>query len=368
MLSPQDDLLGHQTPTTFNHVASSDERWTERYWYSAAPIDLPGVVLDLGLGWYPNRNVMDAFAGVTVDGIQTTARFSRRLGRDPLGARVGPLGFQVIEGLKRHRLTLGENASGLTFELDWLASFDGLQEAQSFRRKRNRVEEDLTRMTQFGRLQGWIELNGRRFEATPETWWSQRDHSWGIRSRMQTDMVSNDSLPAYKDFFWFWLTYQFEDFALSLFLKEREPGAPFFLSGEEVDREGRTRHVIKVEHEIDWADDPLGQTWQGGWLDLLYEDGGRRRITLDPQPGRFFLKGGGYGGHKGWNHGDDRGREHADHYVWDLSDPETRRQARQLGDHFTRVECDGAVGWGMSEYGVAKGYPKYKVAQAHEPL
>ena len=68
MLSPQDDLLGHQTPTTFNHVASSDDRWTERYWYSAAPIDVPGVVLDLGLGWSPNRNVMDAFAGVTVDG------------------------------------------------------------------------------------------------------------------------------------------------------------------------------------------------------------------------------------------------------------------------------------------------------------
>ena len=169
-------------------------------------------------------------------------------------------------------------------------------------------------------------------------------------------------------FFWFWLTYQFEDFALSLFLKEREPGAPFFLSGEEIGRDGRARRVLKVEHAIDWADDPLGQTWTGGVLELTYEDGGRRRITLDPQPGRFFLKGGGYGGHQGWNHGDDMGREHSDHYVWDLSDPETRRQVRQLGDHFTRVECDGAVGWGMSEYGVAKGYPKYKIAQAHEPL
>jgi hypothetical protein len=37
MLTPQDDFLGHQLPTTFDHVGTSDVRWTERYWYTAHP-------------------------------------------------------------------------------------------------------------------------------------------------------------------------------------------------------------------------------------------------------------------------------------------------------------------------------------------
>ena len=368
MLSEQDDNIGHQLPTTFNHVVSSDDRWTERYWYSGAPIDSGDVLLDMGLGWYPNKNVMDMFAGITVDNVQYSYRVSRTLGATPLETAAGPLRYEIVEGLKHHRITLGQNDSGLSFEIDWRASFAGLEEHQSFRRKRNRVEEDLIRMTQFGRMQGWIQLGDRRIEVTPDTWYAQRDHSWGIRSVMQTDMMSNDSLPAYKDFFWFWLTYQFEDFAMSLFLKEREPGHPFFLSGLEVDKAGEEREITAIEHDIEWADDPLGQTWSGGTLLLKYADGGTRELTLHPQPARFFLKGGGYGGHRGWNHGDNRGRLHSDHYVWDLSDPEIRRQARQLGDHFTKVTCDGRTGYGMSEYGVARGYPKYEIAQKHEPL
>ncbi|MFC4670804.1 hypothetical protein ACFO5X_19815 [Seohaeicola nanhaiensis] len=368
MLSPQDDNIGHQLPTTFNHVVSSDDRWTERYWYSGAPIDTGDVLLDLGLGWYPNKNIMDMFAGITVDNVQHSYRVSRQLGSAPLETAAGALRFEIVEGLKHHRLTLAENDLGLSFEIDWRASFKGLEEHQSFRRKRNRVEEDLIRMTQFGRMEGWIELNGRRIEVSPDTWYAQRDHSWGIRSVMQTDMITNGTLPTYKDFFWFWLTYQFEDFAISLFLKERKPGKPFFLSGLEIGSDGEEREIIAVDHEIEWADDPLGQTWSGGTLVLHYEDGGTRELTLVPQRGRFFLKGGGYGGHQGWDHGDNRGKLHSDHYVWDLSDPETRRQARQLGDHFTRVECGGQTGYGMSEYGVAKGYPKYQIAQRHEPL
>jgi hypothetical protein len=30
MLSPHDELLCHQLPTTFDHVSQSDLRWTER--------------------------------------------------------------------------------------------------------------------------------------------------------------------------------------------------------------------------------------------------------------------------------------------------------------------------------------------------
>lgn len=368
MLTPHDDFIGHQLPTTFHHVVSSDDRWTERYWYSGLPIGDGDVILDMGLGYYPNRNVMDAFAGITVDNVQHTYRSSRRLGRNPLETRVGAIRFEILEGMKRHRAVLQENSSGLSFDLEFQARFPASLEAHNFRRKRGRVEDDLCRMSQFGRWEGWLEHQGKRYEVTPDLWWGQRDHSWGVRSRLQTDMTGNQSVPDHRDFLWFWVTYQFEDFAIAIFLKETAPGKPFFFSGSEVRSDGSERHLLGVEHEIEWADDPRGQTWTGGSLKLAYEDGGSKELKLTTLPGRFFLKGGGYGGHEGWNHGDDMGQDYATHYRWNLADLETRRLARTLGDHVTRVECDGWVGYGVSEYGVARGYPRYENAQRHPAL
>ncbi|MGX1098199.1 hypothetical protein [Amorphus sp. MBR-141] len=369
MLSPQDDFIGHQLPTTFNHVATSDDRWTERYWYSGMPIATGDVLLDMGLGFYPNKNVMDAFAGLTVDNVQHTYRASRRLGRTPLDTSVGAVRFEIVEGLKRHRVTLAENPSGLTFDLEFLASFPGTQEGQSFRRRHGRVEEDLTRMAQFGRWQGWISLGERRWEIDPEAWWAQRDHSWGVRSVHQTDIDSHLPVQRHSNFFWFWLTYQFEDFGLALFLKERSPDKQMYFSGIEIGRDGKERHVERVEHDMEWRDDPLGQTWKGGKLRLHYEDGATRELTVEGLPGRFYLKAGGYGGFEGWNHGDDKGDLFQTAYRWDLTDPDTRSRARTLGDHATRVTTDdGQVGFGMSEYGVAAGYPKYQAVQCHPAL
>ena len=64
MLSEQDDFIGHQLPTTFDHVMSSDPAWMERFGYTGHPVPAGDFMFDIGLGWHPNRNVMDGFAGV----------------------------------------------------------------------------------------------------------------------------------------------------------------------------------------------------------------------------------------------------------------------------------------------------------------
>ena len=79
MLTPQDDLIGHQLPTTFDHVVSSDPDWMERMWYTAHPIPAGNMILYLGLGWHPNRNVLDGYAGLTIGRTQHNFRASRRL-------------------------------------------------------------------------------------------------------------------------------------------------------------------------------------------------------------------------------------------------------------------------------------------------
>jgi hypothetical protein len=85
-------------------------------------------------------------------------------------------------------------------------------------------------------------------------------------------------------------------------------------------------------------------------------------------PTKYFLKGGLYGGLDGWFHGDDRGKLHLAHEVWDLADPATRKLVRTLADQVIEVRDGDEVGYGIVEYGVGKGYAKYESAQAHPPI
>ena len=100
MLSKQDDFIGHQLPTTFDHVMSSDPAWMERLWYTGHPVPGGDFIFDIGLGWHPNRNVMDGFAGVAFGGTQYNVRVSRRLRPNPLETTVGPLEIEILEGLR----------------------------------------------------------------------------------------------------------------------------------------------------------------------------------------------------------------------------------------------------------------------------
>jgi hypothetical protein len=371
MLTSQDDLLGHQTPGTFAQAGNGDPRFTERYWYTAHPVDGTPLLIDIGLGYYPNRGVMDCFAGVTVGRQQHNFRASRRLGSDPLETAVGPLRLQMVQGLQQHRLTLADNASGISFDLMFEASFAAAQEKQSFRERKGVLEEDLARVAQLGRYSGWLVINGQRHELTPATWWGQRDRSWGIRSEMRTDFA-NPPMQQHTNFFWTWSMFQCETVGVSIFMKEREAGKPYYLSGAEFVRQPdgsvRKREAVSASHDITWADDPLGQSMASATLQLDFEEGPPRVLSLQALPTRFYLKGGLYGGFGGWNHGDDRGPYGEGHDVWNLDDALTRERARTLSDHVVRVTTEGQTGMGISEYGVAQGYARYPAPQRFPAL
>lgn len=376
MMSVQDDLIGHQAPAPFaQRAGNGDARFTERYWYTLHPIsgtvDGMPMILDIGMGYYPNKGVMDVFAGITVGRRQHNFRASRALGATPLNAGAGPLRIQVLEGMKLHRLTLEDNESGFSFALDFEASFPATQEKQNYRERKGEVEEDMVRISQFGRWHGWFVIDGTRHEVAPHTWWGQRDHSWGIRSEMRTDEAA-PPVQQHSSFFWTWSMFQFEDMGISIFLKEREPGQPHYLSASEFVRaaDGSVTHreATGATHALEWADDPLGQTIVAGSFTLEFAEGPPRTVRMEGLQARFYLKGGLYGGFNGWNHGDNKGDYHADHDVWELDDAATRAKARTLSDHVVRATCDGRTGVGISEYGVAQGYPRYPGPQKHPAL
>jgi hypothetical protein len=365
-LTPMDDLIGHQVAAPFTLAGNGDPRFTERYWYSGHPIDGSELMIDVGLGYYPNRGVMDAFGGITAGRKQHNFRASRQLGANPLETAVGPLRIEVLEGMKRHRLTLGPSDAGIAFDFEFQATFPASRETQSFRERDGKVEEDMLRIMQFGRLDGWLEVEGRRVRMEPSTWWGQRDHSWGIRPLMRTD-ESAPPVMNVKNYFWTWSTFQFDNMGLSIYIKERDPGKPSYVSGEEVTRlaDGSLLHrrVTHVTHDIRWRDDPLGQTLDVAEFVIDFAEGPPRRVTMTGDVPRFYLKGGLYGGFAGWNHGDDRGGYHASHDSWMLDHAETRAAARTLSDHVVHATTDGLVGHGVSEYGVATGYARYPAQQ-----
>ena len=79
-LTPADETFTHQIPQTFATVAQSDRSWTEKVCAMATPRD-GAFQLAFGMGKYPNRGVLDAYAGVSRGVEQWTVRSSRRPSR-----------------------------------------------------------------------------------------------------------------------------------------------------------------------------------------------------------------------------------------------------------------------------------------------
>ncbi len=140
--------------------------------------------MDVGIGKYHNRNVIDMFAGISRGKEQLTVRASRQLDADPERVGVGPLDYEVLEPLRKVRFVLQENdIVPIRFDLTitgvlppFLEQKDSQREPQGFR-----VQSDLLRYHQASTVSGEIWMDGKRIEVRDEEWFGFRDHSWGVR-------------------------------------------------------------------------------------------------------------------------------------------------------------------------------------------
>ena len=79
MLTPLDDTLCHQLPTTFDHVWTSDPRWFDRYWFAIYSKDgSVAIQITMGAQGYANlkTQVADKAMAMTLQSVND-ARFSR---------------------------------------------------------------------------------------------------------------------------------------------------------------------------------------------------------------------------------------------------------------------------------------------------
>ena len=193
MLTPHDELMCHQLTTTFDHVDQSDLRWTERVvLYGFDRQSLTSVMT--GMARFPNRNVIDAYAMVTVDGRAHVVRTSREISAAVDGIaswQVGNYAYEVTEPLRRVRAVLEPGEGDFGLELDFTGTFPCYEQAPAFFRDRGRVDEDARRFYQNGRAAGSITLGDKQIEITPQDWYFARDHPEGCAAAAEGGTCPN---------------------------------------------------------------------------------------------------------------------------------------------------------------------------------
>jgi hypothetical protein len=356
MLTEWDDLLIHQMVSTLDHVESSDPRWHDRHWFHLG--DLQGeVLLGVGMGVYPNRDVMDGFSVATVEGAQHNVLVSRELGRDRY-TEVGPLRIDVERGLRRIRLRLEPNAFDVSYDLVWESTMPPFEERTHFQRHKGRIVRNNARYNQSGRFSGTLTVAGRTWEVTPERFWGVRDRSWGLRpgqGEPVPDMTWRQLMGVLRATgfgLYHYNPVQFPDYSLFYMHNESPEGRVNTIDGGlrfpyGSAREDEVLRVTGIEHDMEFEPDTA--RFRSGRVELALADGSVKRYSVRPiLP--CFLSQGGYGDPKRW-HGSYRGKLVVEGDSLDLTDEKVLDRLGYASDYFSEWRCDdGEVGYGQYEY------------------
>jgi hypothetical protein len=364
MITPRDDHFGHQTALPLHEPAADDAGitlFTERFWYTGHGVPDGRLAFNVGMGRYPGRGVIDGYAGVSLDGRQFDYQVSRHAGDRPLDPEAGALRIEVQAGFDRHRLVVTPNASGVAMDLLFHGRMEPNEEGRELIQKDGTLYSDVNRFVQLGRYEGWIEFDGRRVDVDTRGCWGARDRSWGRRLELRTE--SGDHAPSrFPPMFYAFACLQFEDEAVHFFLKEKAPGKVRFLGGSRSGRRGGGAApvpITSVQHALDWDARAPSQVVTGGRMSLGFADGSSMDLTLRALPGRYFLKGGLYGGLDGWNHGDDKGPLHEGSTRWNFADAADRAVLRSIADQVLEIGDGTRVGYGALQCGLSQGYGQY---------
>ncbi len=359
MLTKYDEFVCHQIVATFDSVETSAREWTERLWFCAH--DITGkMMLVAGFGFYPNRNIIDAFACLSVEGkTQYNVRASRELRPRIDEVEVGPFSYQVIEPLKRLRWLLADNEHGLSYDIEFQATMLAHEEEPQIGRFRGRVEENVKRYFQVGRPAGWIEIKGQTYRVDKGNWRAERDHSWGIRrgGGVPETGVQPGEIP--EGYLYNMIVAQFEGWGATYHTREAWDEKSRHFSGGifyPVDSGKAELAVTRVEHNFTFRPD-IRQV-NGGNAVLHVEDGSKVDISVRPL-NVCYVKAGGYFGYKGFTHGLWMGPYFEDSVMIDLTDPKAIREVSFLDDVMCEMRCGKETGYGIVEMVIVGKYPRY---------
>ena len=121
MITNFDDYCIHQTAAPIAQPAQSDRNFYDRYWMNGMDIE-SGYIFEAGLGLYPNRHIMDAHFSVSLGGVQYAFHGSRRAPRERGDTSVGPLVVEILQPMRKMRLTVAPNEHNIECDLVFTAA------------------------------------------------------------------------------------------------------------------------------------------------------------------------------------------------------------------------------------------------------
>lgn len=222
MLTKADDFPIHQTPEPIAY-SGTDRNFYDRYFFNGYNPD-GSAFFAVAFGVYPHLNIADAHVSVIVDGVEHCIHASRILYMERWDLEVGPIRIEVLEPLKKLKVTLAAT-EGMSAELVFEGRAFPIEEPRFIHRNGPRTFMDYTRLTQNGRYTGWFEVDGKRVALAPGAV-GTRDRSWGVRGVGAPD-AQPVVPPAPPSFFWQWTPLNFADRSVFFHLNAEADGHPW---------------------------------------------------------------------------------------------------------------------------------------------
>lgn len=315
MLTRADEYPIHQTPEPIAY-SGTDRNFYDRYFFGALTPDGSTYVAG-AFGVYPHLDLADAHVAVLRDGVEHCVHASRHLGMERMDLQVGPISIEILEPLKRLRLTLAET-EGLAIDLVFEGRAFPIEEPRFTHRIGPKVFMDLTRLTQNMRVSGTVTIDGRTEELPPGTI-GTRDRSWGVRPIGAPDPqpVADPRPP---QFFWMWSPMNCSDRSIYFHVNNDARGRPWntraVLCPDGAAGPGEMVEVPMPRMAVELR--PGTRRVQRAVLEIDPVDAPGVRATYTPGA-HFQMRGIGYA-HPSWSHGTHHGALAVEHEVIVLDD------------------------------------------------
>ena len=326
VLTKFDEYPRHQIGNTFDSVVDGSQYWSDGYYFTMGD-DAGRVAWFMGLRLHVNNDVIDGFTCTALDGRQHNMRWSRRLRPAIDDIEVGPMKVEVIEGLRKLRVTCEANEYGQAYDLMWEGVTPPFNEDHVQVYVNGRLHSDRSNYDQVMTVNGWIEVAGERIAV--DNWTGVRDHSWGIgnqtggpRTTVIAPPLQVAAPPGLRQWCWFKLPdrcifWQFHHAGAKNPYTKLETRCQFPYGDE---RESFTYVGLDYDVEFEQVDGRNTRRMKTTTVRLTRPDGGVESYRIEPISYPLYLQGGGY--HNGFNdtlgRGVYRGDFHHEGEVWEI--------------------------------------------------
>jgi len=332
MLNLLDDFPIHQTPEPLAHPATSDRNFYDRTWFNGYSTE-GDWYFGIGMAIYPHRGILDCAFSVIEKGDKQHCFFaSCRAPRERTQMQVGPFRIEIIEPMRRTRVVIEDNETGISCDLVFSTRTAPVQEKRQTLWDGARRMMDSTRFDQFGRWSGHIRHPEGGITVNESECRGTKDRSWGVRGVGEPESGGAPTLAPPSAFF-LWAPLFWDDHATHAIFFDGPRGEQLHNEGMVIPsypgekdvpetEDANVQHMARVEHRLKYVSGT--RMIEAAEIDLIDLHKTIRTITLEPIL-TFNMKGLGYL-HPIWKqgtwHGElEIGSESFDPSTLDLQDP-----------------------------------------------